>query len=359
MQNGMEKSEKTALYISNDRGLCTAKLIRKDGFSLYKEALKEKQGFFESGFLASASFTAAPDGYCCAVKGGYSVKDYLGSGEEPDLPALGRLAEALEALLHRCAEWNISPYDILYDYRAVFTDAGFLDFKFIYMPGAAASQSAASCGELIRILFLNLYDVLPEKEYQSLGDLVESLAGAKEPEEILRLLREIQQYRAQYGKNRRENAAEKLRGWIRRYAQNETHAGNAKRDGARDAERKDPPGKETLPAADGVLILQGERKLRDFYLEKTVSGGKGATVKIGRDRDWADICVEDMMVSRHHAEICAEAGDGIRIRDMSLNGTVADDVPFRNREIVKKADTDIKIYITEDCAVRVRYRTGA
>ena len=360
--NGADEEQKLpesaapSLYVSNDRGLCTVRLILKDGFSLYKEALREKQAFFESGLLAAASFTAAPDGYCCAVKGGYSIKDYLGSGGEPDLPALSRLSEALGLLLKKCTEMNISPYDIIYDYRAVFTNAAFSDFKFIYMPGAAFSQSTKGCGELIKILFLHMYNVLPEREYHDLGNLVEMLSEAENQGRIIQVLQDIQLYTAQYSRNKKENAAEKLREWFKRYAQNDPRTNNTGKAEMKEEKRQ---GKHSGPIADGVLVIHGDIRLSGVYLEKTVYRNEDTVIKIGRDKKWSDVYVEDIMVSRHHAEICAGADKDVCIKDISLNGTVVDDISVRNNEIVKPADTDIKLFITEDCVLWVKYRTAA
>ena len=348
------EAESPAIYVSSDRGLCAVKLILKDGFLLYKNAVKEKQPFFESGLLAAASYTSAPDGYFCTIKGGYSIKDHLGSGEVPDLLAFGRFTEAIGLLLEKCTEMSISIYDIIYDYGAVFTDKEFSDFKFIYMPGAGTAQGAQKCGELVKILFLHMYNVLSEEEYRVLGGIVEELSAAKTYETVFRSLQRIRIFVMQYCQNKKENAAEKLRDWLRKYARNNLFVSTGRKEPFKIDKRHE---KYAAAPISGILIIQGRDRLSGIRLEKEIYKNKQTTIKIGRDREWADIYVEDIMASRHHAEICADTDAVIRIKDMSLNGTVVDETAIKNSEIKKTADTEIGLFITEGCALFIRYQT--
>lgn len=344
------------LYVSSDRNICSVRLALKNGFSFYKEALKENQVFFETEILASVSVTAAPDGYCCIAKGRNSIKDCLSSGRDPDPPALCRLAEALRQLLEKCIQFHISMYDIIYDYGAVFTGENFENFKFIYMPGARFAQNEKNCGELVKILFLHMYNVLPEEEYRNISSLVDRLSLAKTHEEIFRLLQNIEDHILQYCRVKKENVAERFRGWVRKYMQTEPRPHGKKSEIGKEVPQKNRCA-EALPA--GILSLQGEAKLSGFYMEKTIWEKESTVIKIGRDRKWADIYVEDIMVSRHHAEIFAGDGEKIRIKDMSLNGTFVGNDYLQKQETEKTADEEIQLFVTEDCVLFVKYKSAA
>ena len=82
---------------------------------------------------------------------------------------------------------------------------------------------------------------------------------------------------------------------------------------------------EELEGGRGVLVVKrGPNAGSKYFLDKDVTG-------IGRHPD-SDIFLDDITVSRRHAEIRRKGGDGFQLHDVgSLNGT------YVNRERVEDA----------------------
>ena len=162
----MDMLANNGLRISCDRRSCAVSIILQDGFKLYKDAVREKVGFFEEEIIETSPVSSCPGGYMCIVKGKKSVKDYLCEEKKLEAEILQGLINSLIRLISVCKEKDVPLADMVFDYRAVFLEHSSYNVRFLYMPGASCFQKEEDCFELIKVVFLHIYETMSEEEYR-------------------------------------------------------------------------------------------------------------------------------------------------------------------------------------------------
>ena len=347
-----------AIQISCDRGTCVIRIVSEDGFDLYKEALFKNRSFFEESIIENALAYAAADGYYCAVKGRKSIKDYL-CGENTagvELPWL--LIRSLSILHDTCEKYGICFESIIFDYRAMYVNSYMTEMKFVYMPGAERIQEKRpSYPEVLKIVFLHVYNLLSDNDYLLVSSLIERELE-KENSSLREKTRkavfgEIEKVLAPYIFSKKQTIGTKIKKWVEAWLFSE----------------KAPVVSDELCSNESVIALKGgetkkyieilgDKRLEGIYLSRNICGDENNIIRIGRDKVWSDIVVEDMTASRQHAEISLESEGRLKIRDMSRNGIKVDGVRVQQKERTYDTDQDIRILITEDCGVLVRYKNA-
>jgi len=345
------------LRVSYDRGTTVVRIASADGFEHYKNALKENHGFFEEGIIENALTYASADGYYCAVKGVKSIKDYLcgekGAGIE--LPWL--LIKSIRHLFDVCKKHGVSPEDIVFDYGAIFVNPYMSEMKFIYMPGSAELQAEREYLELIKVVVLHFYDTLGDEDYSAVCKAVEDGLSEKtlSEEEIKeKTLERLEELLVSHIETKKKSLGAKLKRWVEARLFEEKKSEGETAQQSKEPEKEEKEHKNTKK----YIEILGDRRLEGIYLSRNICDRDNNIIRIGRDKVWSDIVVEDMTASRKHAELCLESDGSIKIKDMSLNGIKVDGIRVKQKENIYGADKDIKILITEDCGVVVRYKNA-
>ncbi len=347
MKDREEKGVMSNIQVSCDRGNCTVRLILPEGFEYYKKALAEDGGVFEENIIEDTNVTPCPEGYSYIVKNQKSIKEYL-SEEAPDfLELLHLLLQCIIELGNVCKKYNISPCAMIYDYSAVFVSDSMREVKFLYMPGAEHVQKIMQCTELIKIIFLHIYDEISVEDYQTINDLLESNPEIKLAD-LMKTVNRVDEIVALYLEERKKSAKDKFRGWLQNKAVFEHKQKNRER-------LKAVKGKKQTK---GVVEIIGERNLSGIHIQKSIFKDSEKIIRIGRDRKWSDIVVNDLTASRRHAELSFSSNRGLKVRDLSLNGTNVNGTKLRGYEKMYRLDSDVKILITEECEVLVRYKNA-
>lgn len=339
----MDMLANSGLRISCDRRSCTVSIILRDGFKLYKDAVREKVGFFEEGIIETSPVSSCPGGYMCIVKGKKSVKDYLCEEKKLEAEILQGLINSLIKLISVCKEKNVQLEDVVFDYRAVFLENNSYNMRFLYMPGASYFQKEESCFELIKVVFLHIYETMSEEEYRE----GESIIAYKEANiETLHVFLEkmntwISSCLAKKA-NRRTRIVKQIKGWVNIFEKKPKN----------DTEREN---KKSFKNNKKIIEIFGEKKLEGVYYSKRCNGDKKDVIRIGRDKEWSDVTVNDMTASRRHAELVFNEEGNVTVRDMSRNGTQINGVLQKKNEKTYDIGNDIRILITESCGILVRY----
>ena len=252
---------------------------------------------------------------------------------------------------------------MIFDYSAVFTDKAFSEIKFVYMPGAWTAQKPGCCGELIKIVFLHMYGELPAEEYRLMGHAIDTLCVETEYDGLLCGIRNLRLRLQQYNLNKKTSFYNKLCELVKKtVASVREGEADEKEDGkivSRNKKCSDPgESLERCLCTERYVELIGEEKLEGSYVRKNFKKERRVFIKIGRDKEWSDLVVNDIFASRRHAELQIDRDGYMSINDMSLNGVgISGDKKSPDNEI-SIINSDIKIFITENCRVLVRYKTG-
>ncbi len=348
---------KNDIQISCDRDSYVVRLILPDGFRFYKESLHKHREFFEQSFIESTLACACPDGYYCTVKSRKSIKDCLCGNGYVDISLMHLVIKSLNCLLESCEKHKILPQNIIFDYSAVFINSAFSEIKFIYMPGAEYVGQLTDFKELIKIVFLHMYDKLSEEDYQKINALIGNIETSYNIESLGGIFKEIEEVIAPYIFNKKgltkskilkllfDDKGQKTKKSLRPQRKNKVlQKAIFKKDTAK-------PQKHYVEVLGGI-------NLKGTYVKKEIINGKSSVIKIGRDGKWSDIIVNDITASRKHAELHIDHNKKMTVKDMSLNGTCVDGIRIKDRECAYNLDSDIKILITEECEVLVRYKNA-
>ena len=323
----LSEENKACLFISNDRSSVSVRLSGSECYADYKRAAANRDFINACDQAELIPATVTSDGYVCSVRGRVTLKEIV-CGEEPlTIRSVWALSNCFKKLLSCAGEYGIDARDFVFDYNAVPVRKIESEYKFIYMPGLRRGRDRTTAGDLIRILFLNVdTENIDATQYEILKESVrkirceENLEGFIE--DIDDLMKKIEEL----------SEEESIKDKIFNFLKTKT---------AKNDERPE----------QFVCCLKGEGLIEDLEMERHVDRRKSISLKIGRDGEWADICVPDLFASRKHAELTVSGSGMVTVENYSMNGISVDGEnsgTFFERDL---NGTQVRIRITDNCGL--------
>ncbi len=328
------------LSISYDRNSVTVRLYSENVYEYYKECKKKHKLLYSEDYVEMPVGTVTPDGYYYSMRGRQSVKDYVaGEGTltpEMFLKLLLRTADVADL----ASNVGVMLSDIVFDYNCVFVQNGGKDFLFIYMPGVSLSADNPSAGMLLGVVFINMdFETLPQDMYSRFRSSVDALAYITDPKLFAESARIL---------------ADELQTYL------EDNQGLAKRIIRRLSGSSSPKKKERTGLASNedqsilTAVVKAENGERMVVLKKIFNNDGQLRIRVGRDAEWADLKLDDIFVSRQHAELLIENGKEVHVKDFSLNGTYIGGEKTTENGVYGFSDGKMQIFVGENCEVELR-----
>ncbi|MBE7057377.1 MAG: FHA domain-containing protein [Ruminococcaceae bacterium] len=258
--------------------------------------------------------TKEADGYGLHIRGKISVKDYLKS-EKIDKNLICNLLYSLQELWRLSAQSNLSFYNFLFDYDAIFMDSPDSNMEFIYLPGAKLNKYNNSVRDMLMILLIQCSSDNSEV-FDCIENAVEKIGIWEETEEPfpgfvteivpkVKMFREWKNFVIAVGCSSVVAIAfwivsDSLIIWLL-----------------------------WLISSVAAVLLTAPVKLEFLQIYKFcyLKDGPGMDkeeITVGRDEKWADYYIDNLIISRRHAVII-QNGESLFVRDLfSTNGTYVD-----------------------------------
>lgn len=297
--------------------------------------------------------TKEPEGYCVHIRQKISLKDYL--LEEPiDEAVVYCLLYSLQELWKKAEKENLRFYNFLFDYDAVFADNLADHMEFVYLPGARLNRYNNSVKDMIVLLLIQcspsdvvtmdyLSKIAEEIGYWEEGEgpfpefLISILPERKKAHgKLFRILPEWRPFAVTV------SVAFMLAVWLFVFINSNIVW---------------PVWMVfSVTAILWTSPLQKKRICiaRNFYLKDGPEINK-EEITVGRDNNWADFYIGNLMISRRHAVIIKKE-ESLAVRDLfSTNGTYVD-----GRRLEEGEEVDLRpgqiIGFGEQCSFCVKSR---
>lgn len=321
-QNGAQ------IMISNDRSSVSIRLTGEGCYACYKKAAQNREfvNACEQAELFPATVTS--DGYSCSIRGRVTLKEIVCGDDVLTFRTLRGVAACLQNLITCADDYGVDARDFVYDYNAVMVRHIDSDYKFPYMPGSRFAGDRTTVNDLIKIVFLNIdSESVPEADYELIRDDVRRIRSEENAVEVVedleRLIARID------GLTPESTFRDKLFSFFRLKPA-----------------RQDEPEREPL-----VFNVKGLGEIEDVNFERRVAKDRSICLKIGRDGEWADICVPSLFASRRHAELVISGDGKMSLENCSLNGIYVDGEETDGCIEKPIKGLEVRIQITDNCGI--------
>jgi hypothetical protein len=251
------------------------------------------------------------DSYISYIKQKFSLKDYL-SGNILSVNNMLFITRKIEEIITLSKEINITLDDICFDYGGIFIDPSFTKISFLQLPYSGQNKQNGIL-DLYKLLSLNM-----DWENNKSIDLTVT--------EILQIISEWEN--AEDEKIVNEYQLERIKTILITYEKDKDRFANLFKFG-----------QDLLSGrskSNNKLILFGNNLLNGIDTEI-----KGRLLKIGRDNNWADIGINNLIIGRKHAEVYIDNGKYF-IKDLnSVNGTYINKMRINSLEKIKIGINDV------------------
>lgn len=227
--------------------------------------------------------------------------------------------KSIASLFKNAKENNIDPHEFVFDYECIFVGESVTQPEFIYAPDSETYKDGViaynKCSDMVSIVALYIEYNNSEQSLKNEKDVLQALTILSEwekqpnvdifPVEELSPLIEAASTQFRVGKYLKNTFCELFNCFIKKFNVDEGDCG---------------------------MRLNGEMLLKD--IKYVLNGNIPECINIGRDKEWADVAVDIIYVSRKHAKIYKEK-DTWFIKDLNskngtfVNGTrIASERPF-------------------------------
>lgn len=328
------------INISFDRSSVQLKLVSKNGFSEYKDFIKNGRKL-HSEILEVPPGTLTTDGYYMNVRGKETLKELICGREFFDLRKFNALLGSLCRLadLSLANRGNVDFANVVFDYNCIFVRDPYASYQFVYMPGSGKAVNRAGVTELVKVAFLNT-------------DL--SGLSVSQTEDLSRMIKGM------HGENDLDILADELKNVCEYVSQIETGEGFGKKllrvIGLTDRKKKDFSKTSPAPVTSaGTIVIKGKEELEDLSIEREMSAEENVVIRCGRDNEWGDVCIPNVFVSRKHLQLTFDREGVAEIVDMSSNGTTVNGERLEGKAFFDTAGDGIAVGLTPDCGFEVRF----
>ncbi|MDR0287436.1 MAG: FHA domain-containing protein [Clostridiales bacterium] len=222
------------------------------------------------------------------------------------------ITRKIEEIITLSKEINITLDDICFDYGGIFIDPSFTKISFLQLPYSGQNKQNGIL-DLYKLLSLNM-----DWENNKSIDLTVT--------EILQIISEWEN--AEDEKIVNEYQLERIKTILITYEKDKDRFANLFKFG-----------QDLLSGrskSNNKLILFGNNLLNGIDTEI-----KGRLLKIGRDNNWADIGINNLIIGRKHAEVYIDNGKYF-IKDLnSVNGTYINKMRINSLEKIKIGINDV------------------
>ncbi|MBQ8164692.1 MAG: hypothetical protein IJZ94_04695 [Clostridia bacterium] len=262
----------------------------KEAINLIKERLPD----FNNKFFLQTDITAIPDGYSINIHGRKSVKEYLAEKQYVSCIDIFSVCKMAKDVFDKYGKSVF--LDILFDYNVIFVEENMQLLNFVFVPFLHTDRQHMTFKEFIRVLFIHMAETDPESE-----------------ENVVKLLNVINEWEDSGYKDKKfQGFALCIESFMDKYYRNSkkdliTKGTNAIKQliGGIYVEKRDIKDRISY-----ISFLCDKPKSRHSFAyddvkkvflrldkNKSLDNSVFSCLKIGREKEWADLYIADMTVN--------------------------------------------------------------